>query len=55
MGPNNIVMSWRDNETIVYRSRKESFNDFVGQLFLVSINGGLSNQLPLPAGGFNSY
>ena len=55
MGPNNIVMTWRDNKTIVYRSRKKSFNDFVGQLFEVSVDGGLSVQLPLPAGGFCSF
>ena len=55
MGPNNIVMAWRDNKTIVYRSRKKSFNDFVGQLFEVSVDGGLSVQLPLPAGGFCSF
>jgi tricorn protease len=24
MGPNNIVMTWRDNETVVYRSRRIS-------------------------------
>ncbi|MCF8368734.1 MAG: PDZ domain-containing protein [Bacteroidales bacterium] len=55
MGPNNIVMSWKDNENIVYRSRKQSFNSFKGQLFLANINGGLSEELPLPAGGFCSY
>ena len=55
MGPNNIVMTWRDTNTIVYRSRKQSFNDFKGQLFLVSKTGGLSEELPLPAGGFCSY
>jgi tricorn protease len=55
MGPNNIVMTWRDNENIVYRSRKQSFNDFKGQLFLVSTKGGLSQELPLPVGGFCSY
>lgn len=55
MGPNNIVMGWRDNETIVYRSRQIEFNDFKGQLFTVSINGGLSTQLPLPRGGFCSF
>src|SRR5580698_6279610 len=32
MGPNNIVMTWKDNEHIVYRSRCESFNAFIGQL-----------------------
>ena len=55
MGPNNIVMGWRDNSTIIYRSRKQSFNDFKGQLFSIDINGGLSEELPLPAGGFCSY
>jgi tricorn protease len=55
MGPNNIVMTWKDNEQIIYRSRKKSFNSFIGQLFMVNMNGGLSEQLPLPAGGFCSY
>jgi tricorn protease len=55
MGPNNIVMSWRDNETIVYRSRQREFNDFKGHLFSVNVNGGLSEQLPLPRGGFCSF
>ena len=55
MGPNNIVMTWQDNEHIIYRSRKKTFNDFVGQLFVADVNGGLSGELPLPAGGFCSY
>lgn len=56
MGPNNIVMTWsKDGKNIIYRSRKQSFNDFIGQLFTVSVSGGLSQQLPLPAGGFCTY
>ncbi|MBE0647082.1 MAG: PD40 domain-containing protein [Bacteroidales bacterium] len=55
MGPNNIVMTWRDNSNIVYRSRKQSFNSFKGQLFLINKDGGLSEELPLPVGGFCSY
>lgn len=55
MGPNNIVMAWRDNETIVFRSRMIERNDFVGQLFSVSRNGGLPEQLALPRGGFCSF
>ncbi len=56
MGPNNIVMAWtNDGNEIVYRSRKQSFNSFVGQLFKVNVNGGLSEQLPLSTGGFCSY
>jgi tricorn protease len=55
MGPNNIVMAWRDNNSIVYRSRKQTFNDFKGQLFIANTTGGLSEELPLPTGGFCSY
>ncbi|MCK5847249.1 MAG: PD40 domain-containing protein, partial [Bacteroidales bacterium] len=56
MGPNNIVTSWTpDGKSIVYRSRKQSFNAFKGSLFSVSKDGGMSTQLPLPYGGFCSY
>ena len=55
MGPNNIVMGWKDNQNIIYRSRKQTFNDFKGQLFLANIKGGLSEELPFPAGGFCSF
>lgn len=56
MGPNNIVMAWTpDGEKIVYRSRKQSFNDFKGQLFMVPANGGMSEELPLSTGGFCSF
>jgi len=56
MGPNNIVMAWSpDGKSVLYRSRKQSFNDFVGQLFTVPADGGMSSELPLPAGGFSSW
>jgi len=55
MGPNNIVLNWKDNNTIVYRSRQREASDFVGQLFLVPREGGPSRQLPLPRGGFCSF
>ena len=56
MGPNNIVMTWTpDSKYIVYRSRKQSFNSFVGQLFKVPVEGGLSEEIPLSKGGFCSY
>ncbi|MDT8401343.1 MAG: PDZ domain-containing protein [Bacteroidales bacterium] len=56
MGPNNIVMVWSpDGKHIVYRSRKQSFNDFRGQLFTVPAKGGLSTEIPLSDGGFCSY
>ncbi len=55
MGPNNIVMAWRNNNEIVYRSRKQTFNSFKGQLFQVNSKGGLSEELPLPTGGWCSF
>jgi tricorn protease len=55
MGPNNIVMAWRDNETVVFRSRRVEWNAFNGQLFLASTEGGLPEQLALPRGGWCSF
>lgn len=56
MGPNNIVMGWTpDGKYITYRSRKQSYNDFIGQLFKVPVEGGISEELPLPASGFCSW
>ena len=56
MGPNNIVMAWTpDSKYIVYRSRKQSFNSFTGQLYKVSVKGGLSEEIPLITGGFSSF
>jgi tricorn protease len=56
MGPNNIVMDWTpDGKYITYRSRMNSSNSFVGQLFKVPVEGGMSEELPLPNGGFCSW
>ncbi|WP_423127079.1 S41 family peptidase [Gaoshiqia sp. Z1-71] len=56
MGPNNIVMGWTpDGKNIIYRSRKQSFNDFKGRLFSVPADGGMSAELPLAEGGFCSF
>jgi tricorn protease len=55
MGPNNIVMGWKGGNQIIYRSRKDQWNSFKGDLLLVSTEGGLSEPLPLPRGGFCSY
>lgn len=55
MGPNNIVMGWKDNQHVIFRSRKNSFNSFKGQLYLASLDGDLPETLPFPAGGFCSY
>lgn len=54
MGPNNIVMTWTpDGERIVYRNRISS--GFSGKLYTVDKEGGLSDVIPLPEGGFCSY
>ncbi len=56
MGPNNLVMGWTpDSKNVLFRSRMRSFNDFIGQLFTVPVEGGLAEELPLPRGGFASY
>jgi tricorn protease len=55
MGPNNIVMGWKGNDSVIFRSRMIEFNDFKGQLFLAPVDGSLHKQLPLPRGGFCSY
>jgi len=55
MGPNNIVMTWRDEKTIVYRSRRNQWNAFKGELTLASIDGGIPESLPLPRGGWCSF
>ncbi len=54
MGPNNIVMTWKGDD-IIYRSRKQTFNSFKGQLFSVNQEGGLSEELPLPTGSWCSF
>ena len=54
MGPNNIVMAWTpDGKSIVYRNRISS--GFEGKLYTVDKEGGLSQAIPLPEGGFCSY
>jgi tricorn protease len=56
MGPNNIVMTWKDNDHVVYRSRRWAFNDFKGQLFLANIQGSLDDKpLPFSVAGFCSF
>jgi len=56
MGPNNIVMGWKhDSNAIVFRSRMKSWNSFNGELFIVSTDGDMPDQLPLPRGGFCSF
>jgi len=55
MGPNNLVMTWRDDKTVIVRTRANSWGHFIGELYAVPIDGGMPEQLPLPRGGWCSY
>ncbi len=55
MGPNNIVMTWRDNESVIYRSRRTQWNAFKGDLTIAKVSGGIPEILPLPRGGWCSF
>lgn len=55
MGPNNIVMGWRDAETIVFRTRARAFNPFKGELWQVKVGGGSPEVLPVSRGGWCSF
>ncbi|MBM3844102.1 MAG: protease [Verrucomicrobia bacterium] len=56
MGPNNIVMTWRNTAPeVVFRSRWRSFNPFIGELHAVGLEGDVPVQLPVPRGGFISF
>ena len=55
MGPNNLVIGWKDNAHVLFRSRRTDWNDFLGKLYLANVNGGPIEELPLPRGGFGSY
>jgi tricorn protease len=56
MGPNNEVITWTpDSKWIVFLSRHDAFNTWFGQLWKVSVEGGLPERLPLFRGGLTSY
>ncbi len=56
MGPNNEVITWLpDSRHILFLSRRDTFNDWFGRLFTVSIEGGLPERLPIDKGGLTSF
>jgi tricorn protease len=56
MGPNNMVINWfPDSKRILFLSRRDTFNDWFGRLFSVSIDGGLPVRLPIDKGGLTSF
>lgn len=55
MGPNNICLGWKDQQTLVFRSRWSDFNSWKGQLYTVNVNGSMPERIELPHGGFCSF
>jgi tricorn protease len=56
MGPNNEVLTWMpDGKSIVFLSRRDTFNPWFGRPFVVSIQGGLPTRLPIDKGGLMSF
>ena len=56
MGIQNEVITWtNDSKHIVYLTRRDTFNDWFGRLYSVSIDGGLPEALPLDKGGLTSF
>jgi len=52
----DIVLGWTpDSQKVLFRSTRTSFSARFEKLFLVGLNGGLPDELPLPAGGLTSY
>src|ERR1041384_5375934 len=40
MGPNNIVCAWQNTKPVIaFRTRKKSFDSFIGQLYTVGLDG----------------
>lgn len=56
MGIHNQVVTWApDSKGIIFLTRRDTFNDWFGRLYEVSIDGGLPEPLPLDRGGMTSY
>ena len=56
MGFHNEIITWtNDSRNIVFLTRRDTFNDWFGRLYEVSIEGGLPRALPLDKGGLTSF
>ncbi|MDX6611618.1 MAG: tricorn protease [Blastocatellia bacterium] len=50
------VLTWTpDGQRILFRSPRTSFSGRFDKLFTVSVNGGMPEELPLPAAGLTTY
>ena len=56
MGPNNEVINWMpDGKSVLFLSRRDTFNSWFGRPFTVPIDGGLPVRFPLDKGGLISF
>ncbi len=55
MGPDNAVLGWTPDGRVIYRSRRDQWNAFMGRPWTVSLDGGLPEPLPVPYGGLTSF
>ena len=56
MGIHNEVLTWfPDSKRIVYLTRRDTFNGWFGRPYVVSVDGGLPEQLPIDKGGLMSF
>jgi len=54
-GPENLVMGWHpDGKRIIFRSRKTSGDVWDGRVYMVSVDGGLPEVMPMAKAGFTS-
>lgn len=55
-GPENMVLNWYpDSKHVLFMSRRYTFHTWFGQLYSISIDGGMPEQLALPKGGLTSF
>ncbi|MCK4547276.1 MAG: PD40 domain-containing protein [Candidatus Eisenbacteria sp.] len=56
MGFDDMVIDWfPDGKSILFRSRREVYTDWLGRLYQIGIAGGLPKLLEIPYGGFSSF
>ncbi|MBW1810946.1 MAG: PD40 domain-containing protein [Deltaproteobacteria bacterium] len=54
-GPDNMVLGWTKSGRIIFRSRRDQWNIFMGRPWTVSPQGGLPEPLAIPYSGFLSF
>ncbi|MFW5793268.1 MAG: S41 family peptidase [Bacteroidota bacterium] len=55
-GFDNVVLGWSpDSKKILFRGNRTPYGERMGKYFLISIDGGLEEPLPIPHGGFGVF